>query len=236
MPSLTPAQTIALAAIVLIVLAGAGLRLAATSAPPPDEQVAYQPPPGTEPELQVHVVGAVVRPGVYRLPVGARVQDAVNAAGGFAANARPDSLNLAAFLDDGQQVVVQAQPPPAAPAPPELASTPPPTAYQVGASAAAPSVATQPASPRQTPVNAGTPADSAMIPQTTSPGAPRPVAINTAGLEELESLPGIGENLAMRILYYRHEHGGFRSLEELRQVPGIGDATFEKLRPYITLQ
>jgi len=75
-----------------------------------------------------------------------------------------------------------------------------------------------------------------MIPQTTSPGAPRPVAINTAGLEELESLPGIGENLAMRILYYRHEHGGFRSLEELRQVPGIGDATFEKLRPYITLQ
>jgi competence protein ComEA len=54
----------------------------------------------------VHVAGAVERPGVYRLPVGARVADAVKRAGGFARGAAEDGINLAARLSDGQQVVV----------------------------------------------------------------------------------------------------------------------------------
>jgi competence protein ComEA len=54
----------------------------------------------------VHVAGAVERPGVYRLPAGARVTDAIRRAGGFGAGANRDSINLAARLSDGQQVVV----------------------------------------------------------------------------------------------------------------------------------
>jgi competence protein ComEA len=54
----------------------------------------------------VHVAGAVVRPGVYRLPAGSRVTDAVRRAGGFARGASRDAINLAARLSDGQQVVV----------------------------------------------------------------------------------------------------------------------------------
>ena len=63
---------------------------------------------GNDEEVVVHVAGAVSRPGVYRLPAGSRVTDAVRRAGGFAGRANQDSINLAARLRDGQQVVVPA--------------------------------------------------------------------------------------------------------------------------------
>ena len=56
--------------------------------------------------LVVHVAGAVRRPGVYRMPAGSRVDDAVSRAGGAAAGAELEAVNLAARLADGQQVVV----------------------------------------------------------------------------------------------------------------------------------
>jgi len=57
-------------------------------------------------DVVVHVAGAVRRPGVYRLPAGSRVTDAVSRAGGFGGGANQDAINLAARLSDGQQVVV----------------------------------------------------------------------------------------------------------------------------------
>lgn len=57
-------------------------------------------------DVVVHVAGDVRRPGVYRLPAGSRVTDAVRRAGGFAGDANQDAINLAARLSDGQQVVV----------------------------------------------------------------------------------------------------------------------------------
>jgi competence protein ComEA len=57
-------------------------------------------------DVVVHVAGGVARPGVYRLPAGSRVTDAVRRAGGFARGANRDAINLAARLSDGQQVVV----------------------------------------------------------------------------------------------------------------------------------
>jgi competence protein ComEA len=62
-------------------------------------------PEGTR-DVVVHVAGAVERPGVYRLPAGSRVTEAVKRAGGFAHGANQDAINLAARLSDGQQVVV----------------------------------------------------------------------------------------------------------------------------------
>jgi competence protein ComEA len=61
---------------------------------------------GAGSDVVVDVTGAVARPGVYRLPVGSRVDDAVKRAGGATAKAETDSVNLAARLADGQQVVV----------------------------------------------------------------------------------------------------------------------------------
>lgn len=62
-----------------------------------------------EKEIIIHVTGAVVSPGVYRLPESARVLDAVEAAGGFLPDADQEGLNLAAPLMDGQQVRVRRQ-------------------------------------------------------------------------------------------------------------------------------
>jgi len=61
------------------------------------------------------------------------------------------------------------------------------------------------------------------------------VNINTATKEELDALPGVGPVKAQAIIDYRNANGRFKSLEDLKKVNGIGDATFEKLKPDITL-
>ena len=62
------------------------------------------------------------------------------------------------------------------------------------------------------------------------------VDINTAEMEELKSLPGIGEKTAEKIINKRNELGAFSLLEDLILVHGIGQKTFEKLSPYIQIQ
>jgi len=79
--------------------AGAGLSFAADAAPAGERSG----------DLVVHVTGAVRRPGVYRMPAGARVTDAVRRSGGLVGSAQEDAINLAARLSDGQQVVVPAR-------------------------------------------------------------------------------------------------------------------------------
>ena len=60
-----------------------------------------------------------------------------------------------------------------------------------------------------------------------------PLDINSARIEELMALPGIGETLAQRMVEYRKSHGGFRSVDELRKVRGIGEKRMEQLRPLV---
>ena len=64
--------------------------------------------------------------------------------------------------------------------------------------------------------------------------AARQVDVNTAGVAELERLPGVGPTLAQRIVAYRTAHGSFQRPAELTQVPGIGPKTYEALRDYVT--
>ncbi len=68
-----------------------------------------------------------------------------------------------------------------------------------------------------------------------SPGGGHRVNINTAGLRELEELPGIGPTLAQRIIDYREKKGGFRNVEELKKVPGIGEKKFDELRDLVEI-
>ncbi|MEW5692591.1 MAG: ComEA family DNA-binding protein [Candidatus Hydrogenedentota bacterium] len=61
------------------------------------------------------------------------------------------------------------------------------------------------------------------------------ININTASLEELDNLPKIGPTIAQRIIDYREEHGGFKSIEELNEVKGIGDKMFKNLKDLVTV-
>ena len=86
------------------VLLGAGL-IFLVSRPRRGQPVILNPPPTPLP-LLVHVAGAVAQPGVYTLPPGSRVQDAINSAGGFSDSADRQALNLAALIQDGSRVYV----------------------------------------------------------------------------------------------------------------------------------
>jgi competence protein ComEA len=60
------------------------------------------------------------------------------------------------------------------------------------------------------------------------------VDINTASVEQLTSLPGVGEKLAARIVEYREKSGGFKSPQELMNVRGVGEKNFQKIEGYLT--
>jgi competence protein ComEA len=112
MISLTRRQIVLLLVPITVLLVVAGQRLSASgeeNRPPPAD---LMPVPDGESELGssqrlvVHVSGAVSRPGLYRVPDGARVADAVSRAGGLKPRADLSALNLAAPLADGQHVIV----------------------------------------------------------------------------------------------------------------------------------
>jgi competence protein ComEA len=89
---------------VLIGLLAAGVIWLAASRPRGDPvAILPTPPPGM---LTVYISGAVANPGLYSLPDGSRVEAAIQAAGGFAPGAEPARINLAALLEDGQQIDV----------------------------------------------------------------------------------------------------------------------------------
>jgi competence protein ComEA len=140
--------------------------------------------------LVVHVVGAVRRPGLYRLDHGSRIADAVRRAGGATRRADLSLVNLAAQVSDGTQVVVPAR-----------------VTVAAGQAEGGGGEATTPA--------AG------------------PVHLNTATIEQLDALPGIGPVTAQKILDYREQHGAFSSIEDLDAIPGIGPARLEQLREQV---
>jgi len=173
----------------------------------------------TPDEVVVHVAGAVEKPGIYRLPPGSRVVDALKAAGGAKPTANPDAINLAARLEDGTQLYV----PTRKEQPVERAEPPPTAAAYYARPSPKPSSAT--ASSRSASKSG----------KLTTPGEGT-VNINTASAEELQRLPGIGPTTAARIIEFRQSNGPFSDPEQLMDVSGIGEKKFEKMKPFVRVR
>ena len=174
-----------------------------------------QPTPGgtvDQTEVVVHVVGKVKTPGVVHLPTGSRVEDAIAKAGGPAADADLEQLNLAAKLIDGTQVSVPTRGS-RTDAGPALDPS-----YQGGANG-----------PGQAPAHSSSRSGAKPEP------APGSVSLNGSDAAGLQALPGVGPATADRILEYRKAHGRFSSVDELLAVKGIGAKKLEKLRKYLRL-
>ncbi|PLX98604.1 MAG: hypothetical protein C0624_14300 [Desulfuromonas sp.] len=62
------------------------------------------------------------------------------------------------------------------------------------------------------------------------------IDINSAGVAELQEIPGIGTTLAQRIIDYRKKHGTFKSANELTAIRGIGEKSLDKLRPWVAIK
>lgn len=206
--------------------------------------------PSKEPAIKVHVVGRIKRPGVYALPSGARVQDALHRAGGPLPGADTDALNLADWAKDGSRIEVAAQ---ATPVP--LFT---PTPLVIVREVRVPVPVTQKAGALNTSLSAqGQSRDSRLsiansdVPAPAKSAAPRvkksdpgylaslqrePINLNEASVEELQTLPGVGPKMAERIIAHREENGPFSSVDELDEVKGIGQKKLEALRAVVTVK
>ena len=144
-------------------------------------------------QIVVHITGQVVNPGVVKVEEGARIIDAIEAAGGATLDANLSKINLAYVLEDGMKIYV----------------------------------------PNINEVEEIEYVTSSSGNEDKTANKTIKVNINTATSEELQSLPGIGESIANRIITYRKENGKFSKIEDLTNVSGIGEAKFNNIKSYL---
>lgn len=142
--------------------------------------------------VKIDVAGEVIKPGVYELKNGSRIEDVLIVAGGLSANADRDwiekNLNKAEKIYDGEKIYIP---------------------------------------------KVGENIEKSQFPISNVQN--KVIRINSASLEELDKLDGVGPAIGQRIIDYRTENGGFKSVEEIKLVPGIGDKMFEKIKDEIQL-
>jgi competence protein ComEA len=177
---------------------------------PPVQMVSSAAPhPGGGPSkpagpVVVSVVGLVHQPGLVTLTEGARIADALTAAGGALDGADMVGLNMARRVNDGEQIVVGISSPPGAP--PVMGSS-------IGSPPGTPPASTKPGAEHAAPAGL--------------------VNLNTATIEQLDTLPGVGPITAAAIIAWREANGAFAGVDQLGEVDGIGPARLEKLRALV---
>lgn len=178
------------------------------------DSVVSENKPALPETIMVHVCGAVLCEGVYELPMGSRVVDAVRAAGGFSEEADSEFVNQALVLSDGVKIRI-----------PTLEET-------VSAGSESDSgVSDVPEKGSDTAGITGIYEESA----SSSDSEGGKVNINTADEAQLCTIPGIGPGRAKNIISYREEKGRFGTIDDIKKVSGIKDKFFAKIKDYITV-
>ena len=162
--------------------------------------------------LVVHICGAVSAPGVYELPAGSRIIDAVEAGGGFLPEADEACCNLAEEIVDGCQIYIMTK---------SESCADGQTEKKAG-------IQTSPDSDMQT-------TDRNVRSNSTTALKNGLVNLNTADVAALMTLPGIGESRAKAIISYREQHGAFAQIEDIMKISGIKQAAFSKIKDKITV-
>lgn len=159
-----------------------------------------------EKTITIDVKGEVNKPGVYELPVGSRVIDAIKISGGTTTKADTSMLNLSKVLADENVIIVYNK-------------------YSQQSIKYVEKECNCDACINNSNVSSGSSENSTS----------QKISINKATKEELMNLNGIGESRAIDIINYRNANGLFKSIEDLKQVSGIGDKLFEKIKDQITI-
>ena len=161
--------------------------------------------------VTVHVVGEVNTPGVVTLEEGSRIIDAINAAGGKTEDADLSKINLAYIIEDGIQIYV-----------PSITET---------------TKLSEESEKEIKYITDGPGEDVIVTEEAQKQGEEKQVKvnINTANIEKLQTLPGIGESIAQKIIDYRNENGKFKAIEELKNVSGIGESKYNNIKDKISV-
>ena len=197
----------------------------------------FSAPSGKPVTVKVQVAGEVNKPGVYELPFNARVLDAIRKAGGPKKLADLSALNLADWAQDGSKIEVATRATPAPAATPtiiikEVPAPAPPATAPASSGGASSLSATSPSEIPFATTESGATSANASVEYLRA----HPVDLNKATQSELEVLPGVGPKMAERILAYRAENSGFKSVEQLDEVKGIGEKRMATLKPLVKVR
>ena len=159
-----------------------------------------------EETITIDIKGEVNKPGVYELPIGSRVIDAIKISGGTTNKADTSMLNLSKILADENVIIVYNK-------------------YNQ-----------QPIKYVEKECNCDACINNSNVSSNSSKSSTnKKISINKATKEELMNLSGIGESRAIDIINYRNENGSFKSIEDLKKVSGIGEKLFEKIKNQIII-
>ena len=168
---------------------------------------------------QVDIKGEVINPGIYTVKEGSRVIDVIRLAGDLTEVADTSVLNLSKKVEDEMVIIVYSY-----------------NEVEAFTETIEKEEIEQEACLKQNGIqNDACIKDSTDDTSSSSVVISGKVSLNTATLDELMTLPGIGESKAQAIIKYREEVGAFQNIEELKEVSGIGDAIFDQIKENITI-
>lgn len=165
-------------------------------------------------KYKVDIKGEIINPGIYSLDKDKRVIDVIALAGGLTENADTSVINLSKKINDEMVIIVYSH-------------------EQVNDFKKTKEIEKQ-VQEKCTQVDENSLKNDACIDSQTSTQTGL-ININTASIEELMTLPGIGESKAKDIIKYRETNNGFKSIEELTNIPGIGESILVKIKENITV-